>query len=85
MMKKLPAKFKLPATGLFMMTFMMTCLPLLLVIINAPEGAPLFEMYKASLENAVTNVLPYAILLAAPGILFFNFVIARVLFEKKDV
>ncbi|MCJ8314165.1 MAG: hypothetical protein HRU38_12485 [Saccharospirillaceae bacterium] len=83
-MKKLPAKFKAPLTGLMMMTYMITLLPLLLVFINAPEGAPIFEIYKASLKNALTNVVPFAIMLAVPGIITFNFIISRFLVQKEN-
>ena len=83
-MKKLPAKFKPVFIGLMMFSYMITCLPLLLVLINAPEGAPIFEIYKANLVSALTNVVPYAMMLAIPGILFFNLVLGRLLFKAPN-
>ena len=83
-MKKLPAKFKAPLVGIMMMTYMISTLPLLLVYINAPEGAPIFEIYKTSLINALTNVVPYAAMLAIPGVIVFNIVISRFLVQKEE-
>jgi len=83
-MKKLPSKFKAPLTGLLMMTYMISTLPLLLVYLNAPEGAPIFEIYKTSLKNALTNVVPYALMLAVPGIITFNIIVSRFLVQKEE-
>lgn len=76
-MQKLPARLRQPIVGLCIMVVMITCLPAILVVQNAPAGAPFWPAW----QTALGQVAPYAIPLAVASALGFN-LLANLFIEK---
>lgn len=81
-MKKLPTAFRFPMTALSMLSYMISSLPLLLVYSHAPEGVDIISIYQDTMKDIFVNVIPYALMLAIPGIICINFVVTRFVVKK---